>query len=70
MEGLVIKPIRLRNSLYLLIPCQVAKVTEITEDTKFMLKLVHGNQTILKFEKIKDELPSKKRSSLSVEYQN
>ena len=53
MEGMVVKPIRLRNSLYLLVPCEVAKVTEITEDTEFVLRLVHGSRTILKFEKIK-----------------
>jgi hypothetical protein len=55
MKGMIVKPICLRNSLYLLIPFEVAKVTGITKDTKFVLKLVHGNQTILKFEKVKDD---------------
>jgi len=47
MVGIVVKPIRLRSSLYLLVPYDVAKVTEITEDTEFMLRLVHGSQTII-----------------------
>lgn len=55
MKGMVIKPIRLRSSLYLLVPYEVAKVTDITENTKFSLKLVHGNHTVLKFEKVKEE---------------
>ena len=53
MVGIVVKPIRLRNSLYLLIPCEVAMVTGITESTRFALQLIHGKQTVLKFEKIK-----------------
>jgi len=48
---MVVKPIRLRSSLYLLVPFEVAKVTEITEGVEFMLRLVHGNKTVLKFEK-------------------
>jgi len=61
---MVIKPIRLRNSLYLLVPCEVAKVTDITENTRFVLQLIHSRQTILKFEKINDYSEEKENHGL------
>lgn len=50
VERLVVKPIRLGKSLYLLVPSQIAKVTEITENSRFVLKLVHGKRTILEYQ--------------------
>jgi hypothetical protein len=64
MKGMVIKPIRLRSSLYLLVPYEVAQVTEITENTKFVLKLIHGNHTVLRFEKIKEDTADKEKEAL------
>jgi len=65
VEGMVVKPIRLRNSLYLLVPCEVAKVTDITEDTMFALRLIHDKQTVLKYEEIK--VFSEEREVLNME---
>lgn len=50
VERLVVKPIRLGKSLYLLVPSQIAKVTEINENSSFILRLVHGKRTILEYE--------------------
>jgi len=63
VEGMVIKPIRLRSSLYLLVPYEVAKVTEITEDTEFALRLVHGNKTVLKYERTKNNQESERHAA-------
>jgi len=54
LEGkIVLRPIRIRNSLYLLIPMEVAKLTGVTKDTHFKLTVKQGKSTFLSFEKVK-----------------
>jgi hypothetical protein len=56
--GIRLKPIRLRNSLYLLIPMEVAKLTGIAQDTKFILTLKHGDECVLMYKKADENLRS------------
>lgn len=58
MDGISLKPIRLRNSLYLLIPMEVAKLIGATRDTRFLLTLRHGDESILMY--MKTETPRKR----------
>jgi len=51
VKGIKLKPIRLRNSLYLLIPMEVAKLFGITKDTKFILTLEPSEECILVYKK-------------------
>ncbi len=39
MKGIELKPIRLRNNLYLLVPMEVAELIGVTKETKFALTL-------------------------------
>lgn len=52
MEGILLTPIRIGNSLYLLIPMEVAKLIGATKETQFKLTLRHSNNTFLTFEKV------------------
>lgn len=52
MDGIELKPIRLRKSLYLLIPMEVAKLIGVTDKTKFILTLKHGNEHVLTYNKV------------------
>jgi hypothetical protein len=45
MNGIELKPIRLKNTLYLLIPMELAKLIGITDKTKFILTLNHTMDT-------------------------
>jgi hypothetical protein len=51
MVGINLKPIRLRKSLYLLIPMEVAKLIGVTDKTKFVLTLKHGDEYVLMYHK-------------------
>ena len=70
-KGIKLSPIRLRNSLYLLIPIEVAKLLDIKKETEFYLNIKHDENTILIYSKIED--PSiekrgdeKKRASMNI----
>lgn len=52
MNGIKLKPIRLRKSLYLLIPMEVAKLIGVTDKTKFVLALKHGDEYVLMYHKV------------------
>lgn len=51
--GIIIKPIRLGKSLYLLVPSQIARAIGITEDVRFTFSLGHGKRIIVIYEAIK-----------------
>ena len=51
MHGIELKPIRLRKSLYLLIPMEVAKLIGVTDKAKFVLTLKHGDEYVLMYHK-------------------
>lgn len=51
MHGIELKPIRLRKSLYLLIPMEVAKLIGVTDKAKFVLTLKHGDEYVLMYQK-------------------
>jgi len=51
IKGIIIRPVRLGRSLYLPVPSQVAKVTKMTKNTKFLLTIVHDKGTFLEFNK-------------------
>jgi len=53
VNGIKLKPIRLRKSLYLLIPMEVAKLIGVTDKTKFVLTLKHGDEYGLMYHKVK-----------------
>ena len=57
MAGIKLKPIRLRKSLYLLIPMEVAKLIGVTDKTRFVLTLEHGDEYVLMYHKV--EAPHK-----------
>lgn len=52
MAGVELKPIRLRKSLYLLVPMEVAKIIGVNEKTKFMLTLRSSEETVLVYHKV------------------
>lgn len=52
VAGIKLKPIRLRKSLYLLIPMEVAKLIGVTDKTKFVLTLKHGDEYSLMYHKV------------------
>ena len=52
LTGIELKPIRLRKSLYLLIPMEVAKLIGVTDKTKFVLTLEHGDEYVLMYHKV------------------
>jgi hypothetical protein len=52
VAGIKIKPIRLRKSLYLLIPMEVAKLIDVTDKTEFKLMLEHGKHYKLIYHKL------------------
>ena len=54
MKGIKLKPIRLRNSLYLLIPMEVAKLIGATKDTRFILTLDVGEKSTLSYTKVEE----------------
>jgi hypothetical protein len=51
-EGIELKPIRLRKSLYLLIPMDLAKLIGVSEKAKFMLTLKHRDGYVLMYNKV------------------
>ena len=53
--GIELKPIRLRRSLYILIPSEVAKLTGLTNETKLILTLKHGNECVLLYQKVETQ---------------
>jgi len=52
VDGIKLKPIRLRKSLYLLIPMEVAKLIGVTDKAKFVLTLKHGDECVLMYHKV------------------
>ena len=52
MDGIKLKPIRLRKSLYLLIPMEVAKLIGVTDKTKFVLTLKQSGEYVLMYHKV------------------
>jgi len=52
LAGVELKPIRLRKSLYLLVPMEVAKIIGVNEKTKFMLTLRSSEETVLVYHKV------------------
>jgi len=54
VDGIKLKPIRLRKSLYLLIPMEVAKLIGVTDKTKFVLTLKHGDEYVLMYHKVEN----------------
>jgi len=51
MNGIKLKPIRLRKSLYLLIPMGISKLIGVTDRTKFVLTLERDEEWILTYHK-------------------
>jgi len=49
MSGIQLRPIRLRRSLYLRIPMEVAQLIGVTKDTGFVLTLKQGEDRILMY---------------------
>jgi len=55
-----VKPVRLRDSLYLLIPVDIARLIGIASSAKFLLSISEGEQTVrLVYEMKKLETASK-----------
>lgn len=52
MNGIKLKPIRLRKSLYLLIPMNIAKLIGVSDKSKFMLTLDHDDKYVLNYQKV------------------
>ena len=52
VDGIELKPIRLRKSLYLLIPMEVAKLIGVTDKTKFVLTLKQNDEYVLMYHKV------------------
>lgn len=52
MAGIKLKPIRLRKSLYVLIPMEVAKLIDVTDKTEFNLTLKHEEEYTLMYHKV------------------
>ena len=51
-RGIRLRPIRLRKSLYLLIPIELARLISVTKETPFLLTLKHnGDYYILEYKK-------------------
>lgn len=59
MKGIRLNPIKLRNSLYLLIPIELTKILDITKETEFYLSIKHDKNTILIYSKVKDSMNCK-----------
>jgi hypothetical protein len=53
-KGIRLTPIKLRNSLYLLIPMELTKILDITKETEFYLNIKHDRNTILIYNKVED----------------
>ena len=51
LNGIKLKPIRLRKSLYLLIPMELAKLIGVTDKTKFLLTLKQSDEYVLMYHK-------------------
>lgn len=51
MNGIKLKPIRLRRSLYLLIPMEISKLIGVTDKTKFVLTLKNDEEWTLMYQK-------------------
>jgi len=51
LNGIELKPIRLRKSLYLLVPMEVAKLIGITDKSKFVLTLKQNDECVLMYHK-------------------
>jgi hypothetical protein len=52
VDGVELKPIRLRKSLYLLIPMEVAKLIGTTDKTRFVLTLKSSEEKVLMYHKV------------------
>jgi len=52
VDGIKLEPIRLRKSLYLLIPMEVVKLIGVTDKAKFVLTLKHGDEYVLMYHKV------------------
>lgn len=52
VNGIKAKPIRLRKSLYLLIPMEIAKLIGVTDKTKFVLTLKQSDEYVLMYHKV------------------
>jgi len=53
--GIEIKPIRIRKSLYILIPMSLAKLMDVTKDTRFLLNIEHSEEkTALIYTKVRE----------------
>ena len=53
-KGIRLTPIKLRNSLYLLIPIELTKILDITKETEFYLNIKHNESTVLIYSKIEN----------------
>ena len=65
MVGIELKPIRLRKSLYILIPSEVAKLIGVTNETKLILTLNHGNECVLLYHKVEAQPTNSNADSLA-----
>jgi len=54
VTGIKLKPIRLRKSLYLLIPMELAKLIGVSNKSKFVLTLNRGDEYVLMYQKVGD----------------
>jgi len=55
MKGIELEPIRLRNSLCLLVPMEVAKLIGVTKETKFLLTLSVSEESKLEYTKLEED---------------
>jgi len=53
-KGIRLTPIKLRNSLYLLIPIELTKLFGITKETEFCLNIKHDKNTVLIYNKVEN----------------
>lgn len=54
MDGIRLRPIRLRKSLYLLIPMELARLIGVTKESRFLLTLRHDGDYVLEYERLED----------------
>jgi len=52
VDGIRLRPIRLRKSLYLLIPMELARLIGVTKETRFLLTLRHDGDYVLEYKRL------------------
>lgn len=60
-KGIRLTPIKLRNSLYLLIPIELTKLFDITKETEFCLNIKHDKNTVLIYNKMENSKDFKEK---------